>query len=94
MCKPKTVYRIKGLIRQSQISEVLGLIPRANHVLYTATFRDKQDERRIAHGKKPMHADFKKYGHIEVRDSDKEHLATIYQAIRPYLVRNYTHDFA
>lgn len=36
---------------------------------------------------------FHKYGHIEIRDSDKEHLKAIYQAILPYMVRNYTHDF-
>lgn len=94
MCKRKTVFRIKGLIRQSDLIQVMGLIPGASHTLYTTTFRDKQEERQIARGKKSVSADFHKYGHIEIRDGDKEFLKAIYQTILPYLVRNYTHDFA
>jgi len=94
MCKKKTVFRIKGLINQSDLTTVMGLIHGASHLFYNATFRDKQEERRIARGKKSMSADFHKYGHIEIRDSDPELLQKIYQAIRPYLVRNYTRDFA
>ena len=94
MCKKKTVFRIKGLILQSDLTTVMGLIPAANRLLYTTTFRDKQEEVRIARGKKSMSLNYHKYGHIEIRDSDKEHLRAIYQAIIPYLVRNYTSDFA
>ena len=93
MCKKKTVFRIKGLILQSDLIQVMGLIPGASHMFFTTTFRDKREERQIALGKKSASANFHKYGHIEIRDSDKEHLKAIYQAILPYMVRNYTHDF-
>lgn len=88
----KTVYRVKGIIRESDITAVFSAIPHIKTMRCEATFRDKSETKLLRHKRGTHHSrNFGMYRHLELRDSNQETMATAYEAIKPYFVRDFTH---
>ncbi|MBP3463554.1 MAG: hypothetical protein ACI4VN_02755 [Clostridia bacterium] len=86
----KTVFRIKGIVKESQLPKILSFVPTPITLRCQQTFKAKKEAKLVQLGRKKRMSDSAKYLHLELRAGDEALMKKVYQDIKPYLIRDFT----
>lgn len=92
MLQPRK-YTVRGLVKFEdipQICEHVSLDFVDFHL--SMTKKDRKEDRQIRDGFRKEHSSrYMKYREFEVAGSDLEHMKKLYEQVKPYLFKDYTH---
>lgn len=86
-------YVIRGLVKFEDIPQICEHVSLDFVDFHLAmTKKDKKEDRQIQEGFRKEHSSrYMKYRKFEVAGSDLEHMKKLYEQVKPYLFKDYTH---